>query len=133
MTNKQRIAAKELVENGGNMGIALKKVGYSDSIAKNPYKVVRSKGFQDALAAVGISDEKLALVLNEGLDAHKLLTIKDQVCSIPDYAVAHKYLETILKLKGYDKESAINDANVNYRKFIEEDIKKYIISDNEGS
>jgi hypothetical protein len=103
MTNKQRIAAKELVENGGNMGIALKKVGYSDSIAKNPYKVVRSKGFQDALTAVGISDEKLAFVLNEGLEAHKLLTIKDQVYIILDYAVIHKYLETILKLKGQYK------------------------------
>jgi len=117
-TYKQTKALANMVENGGNMGIALKKAGYSDSMAKNPYKVVRSKGFQDALTAVDISNEKLAFVLNEGLEAHKLLTIKDQVYIILDYAVIHKYLETILKLKGCDKESSINDDTVNYRKFM---------------
>jgi len=77
------------VENGGNMGIALKKVGYSDYFDKNPYKVVRYKRFQDALVAAGISDKKLALVLKEGLDAYKLLIIKYQVYIIPDYKTIH--------------------------------------------
>jgi len=61
MTNKQREAAKELVENGGNMGIALKRACYSDSIAINPYKVTRSKGFKDALEQLVLAMKSLHL------------------------------------------------------------------------
>jgi len=43
-TYKQTKALANMVENGGNMVIALKKAGYSDSMAKNPYKVVRIQG-----------------------------------------------------------------------------------------
>jgi len=102
-TYKQTKALANMVENGGNMGIALKKAGYSDSMAKNPYKVTRSKGFQDVLVNAGISDEKLALIISKGLDAYQLITVQGQVYNVPDFSEQHKYLQTAIKLKGYDK------------------------------
>ena len=38
MTHRQKLATKEMVENGGTMASALKKAGYSPSIVKNPQK-----------------------------------------------------------------------------------------------
>jgi len=110
--NKQRKALKLLVENGGNMGIALKKAGYSDSIAKNPYKVIRSKGFQEALVEADISDEKLALALDEGLDAYKLISVQGQTYSIPNFSERLKYLKMAIKLKGYDKQDNLTSSVV---------------------
>lgn len=49
-TIKQKILASKMVENGGNMGMAMIEAGYSKSMARNPYKVIESKGFQYLLA-----------------------------------------------------------------------------------
>ena len=44
-TERQKIAAKILGENGGSAREALKQAGYSDKIADNPQRVTESKGF----------------------------------------------------------------------------------------
>lgn len=108
MTVKQRIVAKEMVVNGGNMASAMRKAGYSESMVKNPQKVTRSKGFKEVLLVMGISDELLAKVLNDGLHATKVLSLgtgSGNNITVPDFSNIHRYLETILKLKGYDKPS----------------------------
>ncbi len=104
MTFKQHIAAKELVENGGNVPRALRKAGYSAAMIKNPQKVTRSRGFQEVLGEI-ISDEKLALVLREGLDAVKPVKGKGSdgkfLGFYSDFAVRRQYVEICLRLKGY--------------------------------
>lgn len=114
MTNKQRLAAKEMVENGGNMASAMRKAGYSEAMVKNPKKVTQAKGFKEVLLVMGITDEALARVLSEGLNATKVLPYKSglsNTTTVPDFNVRHRYLETCLKLKGYDKPSS-NSADV---------------------
>ena len=51
-TIKQRLVAKKLVENGGNVGNAMREAGYSEAMIKNPQKVTTSKGFQDELEKI---------------------------------------------------------------------------------
>lgn len=71
----------------------LLKSGYTEVTAKEPGRILVGKGFQETIARYGITDEKLATRLGEGLDANK----KDAA----DHNVRHKYLETALDLKGY--------------------------------
>lgn len=41
-------AIKELVENGGSVGNAMRKAGYSPETAKNPSKLTNTKDFKEA-------------------------------------------------------------------------------------
>lgn len=106
MTQKQRIAAKEMVENGGTTASAMRKAGYSAAMVKNPQKLIKSKGFIETLELMGLSEERLAKVLDDGLDATKTVVMGTKsnesfVDIQPDFAVRHKYLETALRLRGY--------------------------------
>lgn len=97
-TYKQRMVARILVENGGtslSVSKAMRQAGYSPTTAKTPKKLTESKGFQLLLDSSAPTDYDLARVLAKGLDANRGDT------GIPDHAVRLKYLETILKLKGY--------------------------------
>jgi len=58
-TIKQKTAIKKMVENGGNMGKAMKEAGYSDAMAKNPQKLTESAGFQELMNQAGLSDQEL--------------------------------------------------------------------------
>lgn len=94
-TPRQKKAAQLLVENGSSatpkpIGQIMKEAGYSNAIATAPSKVTRSEGFLAVLEAAGVTDDKLAIVLTDGLEASDLNT-------------RHKYLETGLRLKGHGK------------------------------
>ena len=105
MTIKQRLVAKEMVENGGSMSTALRKAGYSDAMVKNPQKVTKSKGFKEILENIGLNDKVLAKTLQEGLSATKVIVIRNKTNSAyiskPDHTIRHRYLKTALELKGY--------------------------------
>lgn len=94
MTTKQAKAIKHIVA-GDSVSKAMTKAGYGPGYAKNPQQLTRTKSFKEILEKAGITDNKLAKRLNEGLGA----TIKGD----PDYNVRHKYVETSLRLKGHDK------------------------------
>lgn len=85
-----------------NYGSLLLKSGYSEVTAKEPAKILQGKGFQELMAKHGVTEDKLASRLNEGLDANR----KDNA----DYGVRHKYLETALELKGLRPKSS-NEIN----------------------
>ena len=73
-TDKQKLAALKISENLRKekpqpKGKILKEVGYSKSVSESPSIVTKSKGFQELLEEAGVTDEKLAQVLNDGLDA----------------------------------------------------------------
>lgn len=104
-TLKQKTAAKNLLENPGKpIGQAMLEAGYDEATAKNPKDLTDSKGFQEIMTKAGITDQKLAKVLHDGLDAKKSVWAgqgddKD-VVEVADHPTRHKYLETGLKLKG---------------------------------
>lgn len=51
-------AIKELVENGGSVGAAMRKAGYSPKTAKNPEKLTKTKAFKDAVLPIVQALEK---------------------------------------------------------------------------
>lgn len=106
---KQRAVAKDLLENVGKpIGRAMLDAGYSPATAKNPDHITESKGWAQ-LMDEHFSDELLTKVGEEGLAATKQLSVRggkdasaesDDFIEVEDYAVRHKYFETILKMKG---------------------------------
>lgn len=109
-TDKQKLAALKISENLRKekpqpKGKILKEVGYSKSVSESPSIVTKSKGFQELLEQAGVTDEKLAQVLNDGLDATVpvVMGTKSEESFVdiqPDYKTRHKYLETGLKVRG---------------------------------
>ncbi len=136
-TLKQKQVAKNLVEKGSSVSQAMINAGYSPRTARAPSKVTKSKGFRELLDQMGVSDEKLAKVLNEGLEATKVVVMgkesKEAFVDIqPDHPTRHKFLETGLKLKGYAKDD-IPNFNINFINKIPRPIKRDdIISEEKG-
>jgi len=89
--------------------------------------------FTDIMDRHGLTDDKLAAVLNEGLEAARSISAiagteanggTVDFVEVPDFAVRHKYLETALKLK--DKfPSAKVESTVNLKNVIDE-ADKYV-------
>jgi len=71
-TLKQKGVFNKMVENGGNMGKAMREVGYSEAMAKNPHKVTQSKGFQEIMEKYGLDDATLAKKHKELLESKKV-------------------------------------------------------------
>jgi hypothetical protein len=112
-TLKQKKAIKYIAE-GDSVSKAMLKAGYSPATAKNPSELTERIGFKELLEIAGVSDEKLAEVLNRGLNATRVISAvggkeangaTTDFIEVPDYAVQHKYLETGLKLKGHQQEN----------------------------
>ena len=97
LTIRQRMLIKYHLE-GHTIKDAAVKAGYSEASAythgsrvlKNLYEC---GALDEKLAALGLSDEYLAMKIMEGLEAKN-------ANGVPDYGMRHKYLETALKLRG---------------------------------
>lgn len=89
-------------------GEMLKKVGYSDSISKNPQAVERQPGFQNAVNdfrrkfEMKITDDLLIETHEKGLKATKahFNNVGELVAETRDEATIHKYLDSAYKIKG---------------------------------
>ena len=117
-TVKQKRAALNIVEKHMSATQAMREAGYDETTATRPANLTQSKGFKELLAQMGVTDEKLAKVLNEGLEATKVVVMgKDSgeafVDIQPDHPTRHKFLETGLRLRGYAKEDTPN-FNINF-------------------
>ncbi len=121
-TIKQKKVFERLGETGGVISKAM------EGIYANPQKtekLTQSNGWKELMEKF-ISDDKLAKVLDEGLEAGK----KTEEGIEPDYAVRHKYLETGLKLKGHYKNEDIEKPKENVYNFFfepkfQQNIKNY--------
>jgi len=126
-TEKQKKAFSKVLENGGNVSKAMKESGYSAAMAKNPQKLTQSLAFQKFMEEAGVTNEKLAAVLNEGLNASKTIVMgkeEDSFVDIqPDHPTRHKFLETALKIKGIGKEESNNTIIFNQGDLVK---KKYV-------
>lgn len=81
LTLMQQKALKHMVENGGTAKSALLAAGYSQAIANNPKKVLKSHGFAAELEKVGLSDKMIAkkyftLINSTNIDKEKFEGIK---------------------------------------------------------
>lgn len=96
--------------------------GYSHNTAWNAHVNIEKRcNFQQELIKKGLDNDTIIKVLIEGLEATKVIScnvispkgdgMKDagpktqDFIDVPDYAVRHKFLETLLKLRGDLKEA----------------------------
>ena len=96
-TEKQKKAFVNSLENNGNISKSMKEAGYSDNYAKNPQDLTKSKGWQELLEE-NFPDDLIQKKLKEGLNAVKISHTQNGPEEDVDYAVIHKYADTILKL-----------------------------------
>lgn len=96
-TLKQKRLVKAISENIGKAGPPkpmvqlMKEAGYSDSMSRDPAKIISSPTFLDLLEKAGVSDEKLAEKLSTGLNV--------KLRSMASYHVMHKFMDTGLKIR----------------------------------
>lgn len=128
MTYKQKLAASKMVENGGNLGKAMLEAGYSKAMAKNPYKLTRSKGWIEATQDL-FSDEKLLEKHSELLDSVKTLklsfpvTTKDEEIHEVLSSISENKIVYIKQVNGFktcifttpDNSVQFNALNLAYR------------------
>lgn len=94
-TIKQKLAAKAVVGNGGNITKAMIEVGYSPNTANTPQKLTESDGWKE-LMKKHLADEKIAKVHGKWIDDE-------------DGMVSLKAIDMSYKLKGsYAAEKSIN-------------------------
>lgn len=115
-TQRQKKAIANVIA-GDSVSKAMLKAGYSPNTAKNPKELTKTPVFLQTMERLGISDEKLAQRINEGLDATRAVVMgtksEESFVDIqPDFMVRHKYVETSLKLKGYATEKPSNNVIV---------------------
>jgi phage terminase small subunit len=107
-TIKEKKFVKEYIKTGNATEAASKVYDVSSrDVARNiGSQNVAKLSIVGVMEKHGLTDDKLIDTLEEGLNADK----EAKIGTIEDYPTRHRYLETALKLKGYD---AGNNINVN--------------------
>lgn len=111
---KHRRVLQEIAENGGNMGDAIRKAGYSESVALTPSKLTNTKSWKETVAEY-LPDELLAKKHRELLDAKKIVrVVKDGKIveyEETDHQAVAKALDMSYKMGGrYKAEPEIDTA-----------------------
>ena len=131
-TIKERKFVKEYLKSGNATDAAAKVY---DVTSRESAGVIGAQNlgklrFTDVLSKAGVTDEKLAQVLDEGLRSTK----RDKDELVPDRAVRHRYLETGLKMRGHSQDNAItinvqsNVLNLPVKEALTPPIDKPIVS-----
>jgi len=64
-------AVHALLNNGGKQGEAMREAGYTSTVIKSPGKVTESKGFQQVMQNMGLTEELLTSCLVEDIHRKK--------------------------------------------------------------
>lgn len=102
LTMKQRKWIKKYIETGNATEAAMQVYDCKDreSAGSIASENLQKLAFNDLMDEMGLTDVALLNVGAEGMmNANKIHGTGDNFVEIPDYAVRHKYWETILKLK----------------------------------
>jgi hypothetical protein len=107
LTPKQQKFVTGYLE-GKSVTVAATDAGYSPTTAaRGATELLRSPRvrsvIQDALEAAGVNEDRLAAVINAGLDAMKTthIVIDGQIHAVqsPDWAARHRFADMVLRLK----------------------------------
>ena len=103
---RQRKYVKNKASGMSNQQSAI-KAGYSKNTAKNAARDLENPGVEkaigDLIREAGLGEDRILEVVNQaladGMDgATRIWTTKDEKYERPDFAVKHKYLDTLIKL-----------------------------------
>ena len=102
LTIRERLFVKNLMT-GMSVTAAMKNAGYAKSVAEKQQRRILDnprikKLIRDSMACAGLTADSLAATMKAGLEA-----INDK--GLPDYSTRHKYLETALRVGGYERDS----------------------------
>jgi len=133
LTRKQASLVKAFVDpNVSTIAEAGRKAGYADR--KGAWRCLQMptvqdalKEFHDKLLKGGVDDEVLVKVIKDGLKATETVraSLNGEFMderTVPDYSVRHKYLDTVVKIRGFvraDKEP-VKNTQVNIYNFRDE-------------
>ncbi len=70
-TLKQKRAIEKTLENGGNVSMAMREVGYSESTVNNPANLTTSKGYMALLFDYGLTEGLITRALVEDIKTKK--------------------------------------------------------------
>jgi len=105
-TIRQKDTVKKLIENGGkSVSGAMRKAGFSDAYAKNPNKLIESKGWNELMEKY-FPDKDIAKAVKGLIKAKTQVRILDRkgkfknVRNVPDHLAVSKGVEFACKLKG---------------------------------
>jgi len=111
LTIKQRKWIKLYLECGNASEAAMKVYDCKskETAAVIGFENLRKLNYEDFLETAGITDALIQKKIMEGLDANRVISAINtgkqatgataDFIDVPDYAIRHKYLETVLKLK----------------------------------
>jgi hypothetical protein len=109
------LVAANLLDNGGDLKKAMVDAGYPKN--KSTTALTQNPNFMELLDEAGVTDNKLANKLAEGLEATKSVVMGggEFIDVQPDFATRHKYLETLLKVKGHMTAHVENKMNISIK------------------
>ena len=128
-TIKEKRWFKKAIEYGDGTKAALEVY---DVNGKDSARAIASQNFgklsiDEALEAEGLSDHTAAKSIKSGLEAMKIHGTNDNFIEIQDKATQHRYLETLLRLKGHGQQVQVN-TQINVGKvYVELPKKKSVI------
>lgn len=101
-------------------------------LTKEPTKVLTKEERKElAMTRRGITDDVIFDVAYQGLTATKVIEERDTqgnviMTKVPDNIIRHKFLDSVLRVKGYIRADATVDATVNFNLTVNEraEIKK---------
>lgn len=110
-----KLVAANLLDNGGDLKKAMVDAGYPKN--KSTTALTQNPNFIELLDEVGVTDNKLAHKLAEGLEATKSVVMGggEFIDVQPDFATRHKYLETLLKVKGHINNDIAKKMNISIK------------------
>ena len=122
LSPREQLVVKGLLA-GKTQSQALLDAGYSESVAmKQQKKVIGRARVQNALAASmddsGIDTALLARTILEGLQAVRVVTSGGTTVEVPDHNVRHKFLQTVLELRGDFPDKTIHQIEESYEERI---------------
>lgn len=120
-TIKQKLAAKNLVGNGGNVTKAMLDAGYSKATANTPQKLTESKAWPE-LVEDYLPNDKLLKAPNEALEATKWNDFTGE--READHTTRLKASELGLKIKGRMNDITFNQQ-FNFGKVKDDERKEF--------
>ena len=115
INNRDRVLLRVVMDCDWNESEAARRLGCTPQNVNNRMRILRdSSTMKDFLDDVGLSDDYLAGKLQEGANAKvtKFFVINDEIehRDCIDFSTRHKYVETLLKLRGHLVEKKENNG-----------------------
>jgi hypothetical protein len=99
LSEKERVVVEGVLD-GLSQNNAGLMAGYDNGGASVIQRPRVQSALSRALADDGLDERKISKRIRQGLKAKKSILIADDSLDVPDYGMRHKYLTTLLELRG---------------------------------